>query len=189
LVTLAQTWIIQNGDSLEQYISIASFVTFWYWQCVINVFYVSENSLLYCLHVSYQKASFSATSMSTECAVTTISQSVWKLVLKVQGVCGRMVKFLDFKPRNSSLLWVRIPKGTLDSSKCGSYPASLWNIGGSTQVPICTWNNALKGTWGLPPPVKLEHMTCTVSVWLKPNQIIKLKSTIIAVYLHINHIK
>jgi hypothetical protein len=38
--------------------------------------------------------------------------------------------------------------------KLSSYPASLQNVGGSTQVPVRTWNNARKGTWGLPPPVK-----------------------------------
>jgi hypothetical protein len=51
----------------------------------------------------------------------------------------------------------------------GSYPASLRNVGGSTQVPVREWNNARKGTWGLPPPVKLKHrdMTNTVSMWRK----------------------
>jgi hypothetical protein len=51
----------------------------------------------------------------------------------------------------------------------GSYPAYLRNVGGSTQVPVHAWNNARKGTWGLPPPVKLEHrhMTYTVSVRYK----------------------
>jgi hypothetical protein len=36
------------------------------------------------------------------------------------------------------------------------YPASLGNVGGSTQVPVRAWNNAQRGTLGLPPPVKLE---------------------------------
>jgi hypothetical protein len=51
----------------------------------------------------------------------------------------------------------------------GSYPASLQNVGGSTQVPVRAWNNARKATWGLPPPVKLERrdMTNTVSMWRK----------------------
>jgi hypothetical protein len=46
-----------------------------------------------------------------------------------------------------------------------SYPASFRNLGGSTQVPVRAWN----GTWGVPPPVKLERrqMTYTVSVWRK----------------------
>jgi hypothetical protein len=54
----------------------------------------------------------------------------------------------------------------LDSLMGGSYPASLRNVGGSTQVPVRAWNNARKGTWGLPPPVKLERrdMTYTVSM-------------------------
>jgi hypothetical protein len=52
----------------------------------------------------------------------------------------------------------------------------LWGISihvayvcGSTRVPICSWNNAMKGTWGLHPPVKLKshHMTYIVLVWRK----------------------
>jgi hypothetical protein len=40
---------------------------------------------------------------------------------------------------------------------------------GSTQVPVRAWNNARKGTGGLPPQVKLERrqMSYTVSVWHK----------------------
>jgi hypothetical protein len=51
----------------------------------------------------------------------------------------------------------------------GSYPSSLRNVGGSTQVLVRAWNNARKGTWGIPPPVKLERrdMTYTVSMWRK----------------------
>jgi hypothetical protein len=51
----------------------------------------------------------------------------------------------------------------------GSYPASLWNVGGSTQVPVPLWNHARKRTWGHPRPVKLgrRHMTYTESVWRK----------------------
>jgi hypothetical protein len=74
-----------------------------------------------------------------------------------------------FYRTSPSPLWVRIPTGTLDSFMWGSYPASLRNVGGSTQVPVRAWNNARKGTWGLPPPVKLERrdMTYTVSMWRK----------------------
>jgi hypothetical protein len=45
----------------------------------------------------------------------------------------------------------------------------LRNVGGSTQVPVRAWNNAQKGTWGLPPPVKLKRrdMTYIVSMWRK----------------------
>jgi hypothetical protein len=70
------------------------------------------------------------------------------------------------------MLWFWIPTGTLDSFMWGSYPASLWTVGYSTQVPVRAWNKAWKGTWSLPPPIKLErrHMTCTVLVWRKPNQ-------------------
>jgi hypothetical protein len=68
-----------------------------------------------------------------------------------------------------SPLWVWIPRGILDFFIWGSYPASLRNVSGSTWVPISAWNNARKGTWGRPPPVKLErrNMTYTVSLWHK----------------------
>jgi hypothetical protein len=51
----------------------------------------------------------------------------------------------------------------------GSYPATLRKVGGCTQVPVCVWNIARKGTWVLPRPVKLERrdMTYTVSMWRK----------------------
>jgi hypothetical protein len=51
----------------------------------------------------------------------------------------------------------------------GSYPASLRNVGGYTQVLVRALYNDQRGTWSLPPPVKLErrHMTYTVSVWRK----------------------
>jgi hypothetical protein len=86
------------------------------------------------------------------------------------GVRGRVVKVVDFKPTTCpSPLWVGIPTWTLDSFMWGSYPASLRNVGGSTQVPVRAWNKARTGTWGLPPPVKLERrdMTNTVSMWRK----------------------
>jgi hypothetical protein len=36
-------------------------------------------------------------------------------------------------------------------------------------VSVCGWKNSQKGNWGLPPPVKLDHlhMTYTMSVWRK----------------------
>jgi hypothetical protein len=58
----------------------------------------------------------------------------------------------------------------MSDAKHGSLPpASLRNVGGSTQVPVRAWNNARKGTWGLPPPVKLDRrdMTYNVSMWRK----------------------
>jgi hypothetical protein len=69
-----------------------------------------------------------------------------------RGVRGQVVKDVTIKPLASSPLWVRIPTG---------------NVGGSTQVPVRAWNNAWKGIWSHPPPVKLERrqMTYTVSVW------------------------
>ena len=46
----------------------------------------------------------------------------------------------------------------------GSYPASSWNVGGSTLVPARVWYNSRRDTWGLPPPVKLKclHKTFTL---------------------------
>jgi hypothetical protein len=81
------------------------------------------------------------------------------------GVHGRVVKFVDFKP--------------FAPHRCGfesrqellillcEEAIQLAGICGFTQVPACAWNNARRGTWGLPPPVELErrHMTYTVSVW------------------------
>jgi hypothetical protein len=50
-----------------------------------------------------------------------------------------------------------------------SYPASLRNVGGSTQVPVCARKYARKGIWAFPPPVKLErrHITYNMSAWRK----------------------
>ena len=47
----------------------------------------------------------------------------------------------------------------------------MW-IDSSTQVPARAWNNVRRGTWGLPPTVKLEsrHITFTVSVRPKTQQ-------------------
>ena len=52
----------------------------------------------------------------------------------------------------------------------GSYPANFLNVDSSPQVPSCALNNTQRGTWGLPPPVKLEshRMTFIVLVWHKP---------------------
>ena len=43
-------------------------------------------------------------------------------------------------------------------------PASLQKIHVSVQVPIFAWNNALRGTWGISPPVKLESPYITFIV-------------------------
>ena len=63
----------------------------------------------------------------------------------------------------------------------GIYPNSSRNVIGSTQVPVRPWNNARRGTWGIPPPVKLEcgHITIAVLVRRKSKQkkIDKRKST------------
>jgi hypothetical protein len=75
----------------------------------------------------------------------------------------------------------------------GSYPASLRNVNGSTQVPVRAWNNARKGTWGLPPPVKLErrNITYTVLMWCKTqNKQTNKTYRIIHFYIHyVYHVK
>ena len=48
----------------------------------------------------------------------------------------------------------RILPGTLESFIWGSYPASLQNVSGSTQVPFYACNSVWRSSWGLPPPVK-----------------------------------
>ena len=50
---------------------------------------------------------------------------------------------------------------------CVSYPAGLLNVGGSTQVPACDWNNVQRGTWGLPPPVNLESCRITFTLLVR----------------------
>jgi hypothetical protein len=88
------------------------------------------------------------------------------IFLQICWIIFIQLEWSSFNKYATSPLWVRIPTGTLDSFMCGSYPASLRNIGGSTKVPV----RARRGTWGLPSPVKLKRrqMTYSVSVWLKP---------------------
>jgi hypothetical protein len=89
--------------------------------------------------------------------------------LKSRGIRGQVVKVVDFKPLSPHRCGFESWQGLKDSFMWGSYPTNLRNVGGSTQVPVHAWNNARKGTWGLPPPVKLERrqMNYTVSVWRK----------------------
>jgi hypothetical protein len=58
------------------------------------------------------------------------------------------------------------------TNKVASFP-SLRNVGCSNQVSLIAWNNARKGTRGLPPPGKLgrHHLTYTVLVWCKTQTI------------------
>ena len=64
-------------------------------------------------------------------------------------------------------MWVRILPGTLETFMWWSYPASLQNVNGSTQVPTHAWNNAQRGIWGLPPSGKLESCHITLTVLLR----------------------
>jgi hypothetical protein len=82
-----------------------------------------------------------------------------KLYLKCiyKGVRGRLL--------------VRIPTRTLNYFMWGSYPASLRNVGGSTQVPVHAWNNARKGTWGLSPSkLKRRDKPILFRCDVKPNK-------------------
>ena len=49
----------------------------------------------------------------------------------------------------------------------GSYPASLWNLGGSTQMFARAWNNAQRDTLGFPPPVKQESLRIALTVLVR----------------------
>jgi hypothetical protein len=82
------------------------------------------------------------------------------------GVRGRVVKFVDFKPLALTAVGSN-PYRDLDSFMWGTYPASLRKVGGPTELPIRAWNNAQRGTCGVPSWVKLERrgMTYTVSMW------------------------
>jgi hypothetical protein len=60
-----------------------------------------------------------------------------------------------------SPLWVRIPTGSLDSFMWGRYPASLRNVGGSTQVPIRARNYAQIRAF----EVVLYQYSLNVAIW------------------------
>ena len=94
------------------------------------------------------------------------------------GVHGRVVRVVDLESLVPHHCGFESQQG-LDSFMWGSHPASLRNVGGSTQVPTCAWNNAQRGTWGLPPPVKMEscHITFTVLVWRKSQMKIYTRNT------------
>jgi hypothetical protein len=64
--------------------------------------------------------------------------------LSVRGGYGRWLQ-----TNYPSTLYIRIPPKTLDYFMWGNYPASLRNVGGSTQVPARSWNNTRKDMWGL----------------------------------------
>jgi hypothetical protein len=59
-------------------------------------------------------------------------------------------------------LWVRILTEILVSFMWGSYPASLGDIGGSTQMPICAWQ-LLHGR--TPVEVFLFQLSWNVAIW------------------------
>ena len=115
-------------------------------------------------------------------SVCTSLQSLRAYLAQLLEVLIRMLEVL-IRITCASLLWVQSPTGTLDSFILGSYLVSLWNISESTQVLVCALNKAWNGTWGLPPPVKLEspHITFTMLVRHKnPNLAIWLDSILLA---------
>ena len=74
-----------------------------------------------------------------------------------RGVRGR-VRVIDLRVSLSLTAVGSNSVRDLDFVMWGSYPASLCNVGGSTQVATCVWNTARRGNWGLPLPVKLEFV-------------------------------
>jgi hypothetical protein len=95
-----------------------------------------------------------------------VHTSSWHSMITKTFVRGRVVKVVDFKPLAPHRCGFESRQGLLILS-CEE--ASLRNVSGSSQVPVRARNNARKGTWGLPPPVKLERhdKTYTVSKWRK----------------------
>ena len=64
---------------------------------------------------------------------------------------------------------------------CKDAIRSLRNIGGSTLLPVCAWNNVWRGTWGLPLPVKAGKVT----IWpLKCQCDLKLNKKCILVFTY-----
>ena len=92
-----------------------------------------------------------------------LNTSLSKLLIKFTLIL-KFVRVVDLESVVPQ--WVGASQGTLDSFMWASYPASLRNIGGSTEAHARAWNNAQRGTWGLPPLLKLEcyHIIFTVLV-------------------------
>jgi hypothetical protein len=95
-------------------------------------------------------------------------QQIWMSEKKVKVFPEYIYYFITFIPTKMSVV---VPHSygfesylRLDSFLWGNYLARLQIKGGSTQVPA--WNNARKGAWGHPPPIKLVivHITCNVLV-------------------------
>lgn len=60
-------------------------------------------------------------------------ESCYTLPCQKFGICGQVVKDVDFKPLFPMLFVLRIPIWTFDSFMCGRYPASLLKVRGSTR--------------------------------------------------------
>ena len=73
--------------------------------------------------------------------------------IQLRGVHGRVVKVIKLELYALHHFFCILP-GTFDSFMLVSYPASLQKVGGSSEVHAHAWNNAWRGTWGLPPSVK-----------------------------------
>ena len=88
------------------------------------------------------------------------------------GICGWVVRVVDLESLVPPHCGFECLLGTVDTFMWGRYLASLRNVRGSTELPVCAWNVAGRGTLSLSPPVKLEshHITFTLLVWQNPSQ-------------------
>jgi hypothetical protein len=61
-------------------------------------------------------------------------------------------------------------QSTFISITWGSYPADLWNVGGSTQIPACAWNNSQRATYSS--TSKAQEYGLWLSCWcyVNPNK-------------------
>ena len=90
-----------------------------------------------------------------------------KVIIRFDWIPDRLVRIVDLESLAAHRLGFESRKGLrILSCESAIYAASLQNVGGSTQVSVHAWNNAWRGVWGLPPPVKMEtrHITYIVLV-------------------------
>jgi hypothetical protein len=77
--------------------------------------------------------------MPQKCFYFYFSKSIW-------GVRSRVVKVVVFKPLVPHRCGFESRQGHWIISCEGSYPASLWNVRGSNQVPVHAWISILYGS-------------------------------------------
>ena len=89
-------------------------------------------------------------------------------------------------------LFVHVLPLNLDSFMCGSYPVSLWNVGGSTHVPAHARNNAWRWSTSTSESWKSEHIIFTVSLQLNTkenNKLFNIMLIILSVYTIVSMIQ